>query len=101
MATLNDLNLLRTFVRIAEAGSISAAARSLRTTQPTLSRQLKHLESLLGAPLVQRDSHNISLTAAGQRLLVDAREILDHVHSATQRANGEHTAPRGQCARHV
>ena len=44
MATLDDLNLLRTFVRIAEAGSISAAARSLHTTQPTLSRQLKHLE---------------------------------------------------------
>ena len=95
MATLDDLNLLRTFVRIAEAGSISAAARSLHTTQPTLSRQLKHLESLLNAPLVQRDSHSMSLTTAGQRLLVDAREILDHVHVATQRANGEHAAPRG------
>ena len=95
MATLDDLNLLRTFVRIAESGSISAAARSLHTTQPTLSRQLKHLESLLNAPLVQRDSHSMSLTAAGQRLLVDAREILDHVHAATQRANGEHTAPHG------
>ena len=95
MATLDDLNLLRTFVRIAEAGSISAAARSLHTTQPTLSRQLKQLESFLDAPLVQRDSHSMSLTAAGQRLLVDAREILDHVHAATQRANGEHIAPRG------
>ena len=95
MATLDDLNLLRTFVRIAEAGSISAAARSLHTTQPTLSRQLKHLESLLNTSLLQRDSHSMSLTAAGQRLLVDAREILDHVHAATQRANGEHTAPRG------
>ncbi len=95
MATLDDLNLLRTFVRIAEAGSISAAARSLHTTQPTLSRQLQHLESLLDAPLVQRDSHSMSLTAAGQRLLVDAREILDHVHAATQRPIGEHIAPRG------
>jgi DNA-binding transcriptional LysR family regulator len=95
MAILDDLNLLRTFVRVAEAGSISAAARSLDTTQPTLSRQLKHLESLLNAPLVQRDSHSMSLTAAGQRLLVDAREILDHVHAATQRAKGEHTAPQG------
>ena len=95
MATLDDLNLLRTFVRIAEAGSISAAARSLHTTQSTLSRQLKQLESFLDAPLVQRDSHSMSLTAAGQRLLVDAREILDHVHAATQRANGEHIAPRG------
>jgi len=95
MATLNDLNLLRTFVRIAEAGSISAAARSLHTSQPTLSRQLQQLEALLGAPLVQRDSHIMSLTAAGQRMLVDAREILDHVQAATLRANGEHSAPRG------
>jgi len=95
MATLNDLNLLRTFVRIAEAGSISAAARSLHTSQPTLSRQLQQLEALLGAPLVQRDSHSMSLTAAGQRMLVDAREILDHVQAATLRANGEHSAPRG------
>jgi len=95
MATLNDLNLLRTFVRIAEAGSISAATRSLHTSQPTLSRQLQQLEALLGAPLVQRDSHSMSLTAAGQRMLVDAREILDHVQAATLRANGEHSAPRG------
>jgi DNA-binding transcriptional LysR family regulator len=95
MATLDDLNLLRTFVRIAEAGSISAAARSLHTTQPTLSRQLQQLESLLDAPLVQRDSHRMSLTAAGQRMLVDAREILDHVQAATLRANGEQSAPRG------
>lgn len=95
MATLDDLNLLRTFVRIAEAGSISAAARSLHTTQPTLSRQLQQLETLLGAPLVQRDSHSMSLTAAGQRMLVDAREILDHVQAATLRANGEHSSPRG------
>jgi len=95
MATLDDLNLLRSFVRIAEAGSISAAARSLHTTQPTLSRQLQQLEALLDAPLVQRDSHSMSLTAAGQRMLVDAREILDHVQAATLRANGEQSAPRG------
>ena len=67
----------------------------MNTTQPTLSRQLQQLESLLDVPLVQRDTRSMSLTAAGQRLLVDAREILDHVQAVTLRANGEHAAPRG------
>ena len=53
MTGLEDLHLLRAFVRIAESGSISAAARVLNTTQPTLSRQLSLLERTAGVVLVR------------------------------------------------
>ena len=45
------LALLQTFLRVAEAGSFSAAAQQLATTQPTVSRRVQMLESLLGARL--------------------------------------------------
>jgi DNA-binding transcriptional LysR family regulator len=53
---------MRLFVRIADAGSLSAAAQSLAISQPTASRQLKQLEQLLGAQLVRRSTHELTLT---------------------------------------
>lgn len=67
MSTTSDrLQLMQTFIRIVEAGSLSAAARQLGTTQPTVSRRLQALERQLGQPLVQRSTHALRLTATGQ-----------------------------------
>ena len=74
---LDRISLLETFVRIAEAGSISAAARGLGLSQPSASRQLAELEARLKAQLVRRTTHSLALTDAGSELLADAREILD------------------------
>lgn len=52
--TYDRLELLDTFQRISEARSLSKAARQLGTTQPTVSRRLVELESLLGCKLVNR-----------------------------------------------
>ena len=76
MAIFDDLFLLRAFVGIVENGSISAAARSLRMAQPTLSRQLASLEEKCGVALLRRDTHTMSLTEAGHRLLSDAKAML-------------------------
>jgi DNA-binding transcriptional LysR family regulator len=95
MTGLEDLRLLRAFVRIAESGSISAAARVLNTTQPTLSRQLSLLERTAGVVLVRRDTHSMSLTDAGRALLLDARELLGLAESAGQRLRAEKEIPRG------
>ena len=73
---LDRLTLLETFARIAERGSISAAARDLGLSQASASRQLQALEDRLGADLVRRTTHALSLTAAGQALLADARGLL-------------------------
>ncbi|MEO1088045.1 MAG: LysR family transcriptional regulator [Acidobacteriota bacterium] len=70
------LNLLRTFVRISDAVSISAAARDLGLSQPTASRHLADLESHLKAQLMRRTTHSLALTAAGRELLAEARQML-------------------------
>lgn len=74
---LDRLTLLETFVRIADAGSISAAARDLGLSQPSASRQLAELEARLKTQLIRRNTHSLALTEAGVSLLADARSMLD------------------------
>lgn len=70
------LTLLETFVRIADRGSLSGAARDLGTSQPSISRQLAALESRLGVVLARRTTHDMTLTPDGLALLEDARRML-------------------------
>jgi DNA-binding transcriptional LysR family regulator len=95
MGTFDDLFLLRAFVSIVENGSISAAARSLRLPQPTLSRQLASLEEKCEVALLRRDTHTMSLTEAGRRLLPDARAILIIAEESEQRMRDERQTLRG------
>lgn len=71
-----ELRQLRYFVATAEHMSFSKAARDLFISQSTLSQQIRQLEDELGSPLFQRDSHSMSLTEAGDRLLPMARLTL-------------------------
>jgi len=68
--------LVETFVRIVDAGSLSAAARLMETTQPTISRRLKTLEKSLGVRLLQRSTHAMTLTDDGMRCYARARELI-------------------------
>ncbi len=68
--------LVETFVRIVDAGSLSAAARALATTQPTISRRLKALEKSLGVRLLQRSTHAMKLTDDGMRCYARAKELI-------------------------
>lgn len=68
--------LVETFVRIVDAGSLSAAARLLQTTQPTISRRLKALEKSLGVRLLQRSTHAMKLTDDGMRCYARAKELI-------------------------
>ena len=74
--TFDRLSLLETFIRIAESGSISAAARDLRISQPSASRHLVELESNLKTQLVRRNTHSLALTDSGSELLRSARLLL-------------------------
>lgn len=58
---IDRVELMRTFVRIVEAGSLSAAARQLATTQATVSRRLQSLETMLGVRLMLRTTHTHGL----------------------------------------
>jgi DNA-binding transcriptional LysR family regulator len=74
-----ELRHLRYFVAVAEEKSITVAAkRRLRTAQPSLSRQLRELETEVGAELMTRSARGIELTAAG-------KVFLDHARLAAQR----------------
>ena len=74
---IDRVELMRTFVRIVEAGSLSAAARQLNTTQATISRRLQSLEAMLGVKLVLRTTHGMKLTDDGERGYQHAKHIID------------------------
>ncbi|MFP9431706.1 LysR family transcriptional regulator [Enterobacter sp. LM3] len=74
---IDRVELMRTFVRIVETGSLSAAARQLSTTQATVSRRLQSLETLLGARLLLRTTHATKLTDDGERCYQHARRVID------------------------
>nr|WP_276599399.1 LysR family transcriptional regulator [Nannocystis sp. SCPEA4] len=87
--------LMQTFVRIVEAGSLSAAAAQLQTTQPTISRRLQALERLFGVQLLQRSTHTMKLTEDGERCYEQARALLEswaafeaHLRGARDEAEG-------------
>ena len=82
-----ELRHLRYFVAVAEAGSLTvAAARSLHTSQPSLSRQIRDLEDEVGRPLLTRRARGIDLTPAGRAFLDHARAVLSQVEIAAEAA---------------
>ena len=82
-----ELRHLRYFVAVAEAGSLTAAAaRTLHTSQPSLSRQIRDLEAEVGAQLLTRVAHGIELTPAGRAFLDHARSVLLQVEAAAEAA---------------
>jgi LysR family hca operon transcriptional activator len=91
-----ELRHLRYFVAVAEEKSITVAAtRRLRTAQPSLSRQLRELETEVGARLMTRSARGIELTPAGKVFLDHARLTLAQVEAAA--AAARHAAhPEGR-----
>ena len=72
-----ELRHLRYFIAVAEEGSfLTAAQRRLNTSQPSLSRQIRDLESEVGVPLLERQARGVTLTAAGRVFLDHARLAL-------------------------
>jgi len=81
---------IRAFVAIADAGSVSHAARELYLTQPAVTRRLQRLERLLGTPLLDRRRRPFALTEAGRAALEQSRRVLHSVQelrAATARGN--------------
>ncbi len=74
--TADRIELIQTFVRIVQAGSLSAAAAQMGTSQPTISRRLQQLERSLGLRLLQRSTHAMKLTEDGERCFERAKELL-------------------------
>jgi LysR family transcriptional regulator of abg operon len=76
------LHHLRDIVAIAERGGLRAASRHLQIAQPALTRSLSELERELGAPLFERHSRGMALTAMGRAFVPRATAILNEVRRA-------------------
>jgi DNA-binding transcriptional LysR family regulator len=74
---LDRILLLTTWVRIVEAGSLSAAAKQLNTTQPTVSRRLQSLEQIFKCKLMLRTTHQLKLTDEGDTCYQYAKQLLE------------------------
>lgn len=71
-----DLDLLKNFVTVARAGSISVAAMQVGRTQSALSMQMQRLADQVGQTLLQRTGAGVRLTAAGERLVAHAEQLI-------------------------
>lgn len=72
-----DVDLLRTFIAVVDAGSFTKAAVTVHRSQAAVSMQIKRLEAMLGTTLFNRDTRNLALTRPGHTLLEYARRVLD------------------------
>lgn len=87
-----SLDEIRTFVCVVEAGSLSAASRSLRVSVNAVWRRVERIEERAGAPLIERTTRSLRPTEAGARLLLRARAILAEMAEAER----ELTSPAGR-----
>jgi len=89
MDNLNS-DLLRSFLAIAQTGSVTEGAKQVHRSQSAISLQLKRLETILGRPVFERHGRGVVLTAAGQKLLPVAREVTERLEAALRhvRADG-------------
>ncbi len=81
-----DLRRVRTFVTVAELGTVSKAAERLHVAQPALSRQIAGLEDELGVKLFDRVGRRILLTSEGEQLLSDCHGLLNNARALGERA---------------
>jgi DNA-binding transcriptional LysR family regulator len=84
-----ELAQWRLFLAAADCGSLLGAAEVLHTDQPALSRSLRRLEAVVGAPLFVRSSRGLTLTELGRRLHKPVRELVDHAQAVETLSRAE------------
>ena len=90
-----DWALVRSFIAVADAGSVSAAARATQGHQPTLSRHLAELEAQLGVALFERTGRGVRPTAAGLEVLPAARQMQAAAEALARSVTRGREATRG------
>ncbi len=90
-----DWSLLQSFLAVADEGSLSGAARKLGTSQPTLGRRIKQIETQLGVTLFHRQPRGFALTDIGTELLAPARAMHDAAMQVSLAAAGRAQSTAG------
>src|SRR5262247_1924119 len=94
-ASMDRLEAMSIVLAVAEAGSLSAAARHRKVPLATVSRKVSELEAHLQTKLFNRSSRALAPTDAGRSYLAAAKRILADVAEAERAASGEYATPRG------
>ncbi len=89
LITPSDWSLIQSFLAVAETGSLSAAARRLERSQPTLGRQIHALEDELGVSLFDRHARGLRLSEVGAQLLPMAQQINSAMSAISLTAAGQ------------
>lgn len=92
---MDKLRAMQVFTRIADAGSLTAAARTLGTSQPAVVRTLAAYEAALGVRLFHRTTRRVALTEDGRQHLERCRHVLAAVEEAEAALRTEATVPSG------
>jgi DNA-binding transcriptional LysR family regulator len=92
---MDKLRAMRTFVQIADDGSLTAAATSLRSSLPAVVRTLASLEEALGVRLMNRTTRRLALTEEGRRYLAHCRQILADIDDAERDVSASQQEPSG------
>lgn len=90
-----SLDRMRTFVRVAQRGNLSAAARELGIGQSTVTRHINELEEAVGIPLLGRTTRRVTLTEEGSRYYANCLQILRLVEQASEEARDARHVPVG------
>ncbi len=93
---MDILAAMRTFMRVAETGSFSAAARQIGVGQPAVSKTIAQLEDQLGSRLVIRTTQRLNLTEDGLRYLEAARATIEAAEAAEMAVTGRGGSPSGR-----
>jgi DNA-binding transcriptional LysR family regulator len=93
---MDRLDAMNTVLAVAEAGSLSEAARRQKTPLATVSRKVSELEAHLQTRLFQRTSRTLIPTEAGRSYIAAAKRILADIAEAERAASGEYSAPKGE-----
>lgn len=92
---IDRIELMQTFIRIVESGSLSASARQLGVSQPTVSRRLQALEKMLGQKLMLRTTHALKLTDDGERCYSHARQLVGNWYALEDELTNVRDEPVG------
>lgn len=95
LPALEDLSLLRTFVMVAKARSLSEAARQIGVMPATVSKRIATLEGMVHTRLFNRTTRNVQATEAGQRLYERAINVLAELEKAANELADLHEQPTG------
>jgi DNA-binding transcriptional LysR family regulator len=90
-----ELRHLRYFIAVAEHGHFGRAAEALHTAQPSLSQQIRQLESEVGVALFERTTRHVRLTPAGEMFLAESRQLLAQLSVSIEGARAVASGERG------